>query len=369
MDVQPGQQMRVIGAGLFPALVRQRQQEGQGRSAQGLGRGPRPRAGHVGHAVMHHPVHLVDRVLMRGGPAGLETAALVDRHVDQHRARLHLLQLRPTDQLGGRGTRNQHRADHHVGGPHQLGQSARAGILRHQLAVEDVVQIGKARDRTVKHRHPRPHPDRDPRRGRADHAAADDHHIRRSHPRHPAQKDPAPAIGLLQRPGPDLRRQPPRHLGHRRQQGQPPPCIGHRLIGDAGRAAGQKVPGLLRVRRQVQIGEQHLSRPQPLALGGLRLLDLHDHLGPGEQLLGRGHDLRPRRRVIRVGKARTQTRAALDHHLMTMRQRLACRVRCHSDPEFLRLDFPWTSDLHLILPGGILPPCDNQSDPVLRAML
>ena len=40
--------------------------------------------------------------------------------------------------------------------------------------------------------------------------------------------------------------------------------------------------GLLRIRREVKIGEENLVRLQPAILDGLRLLDLDDHLGLGE---------------------------------------------------------------------------------------
>ena len=39
-------------------------------------------ARHVGDAVVHDAVHLVGRVVVRRGPAGLDAAALIDRDVD-----------------------------------------------------------------------------------------------------------------------------------------------------------------------------------------------------------------------------------------------------------------------------------------------
>ena len=61
---------------------------------------------------MHDPVHVIDRIVMRGGVGGLETAPLIDRHVNQRRARLHIRKLRPADQFRRRRAGDQHRADH-----------------------------------------------------------------------------------------------------------------------------------------------------------------------------------------------------------------------------------------------------------------
>ena len=44
----------------------------------------------------------------------IEAAALVDRDVDQHRARLHRAEHLASQQLGRGGARDQHRADHQI---------------------------------------------------------------------------------------------------------------------------------------------------------------------------------------------------------------------------------------------------------------
>ena len=48
-------------------------------------------AGDVGHAIVHHTVLLENRIGVRGDFAGLEAAAAVDAHIDDHAAVLHLL--------------------------------------------------------------------------------------------------------------------------------------------------------------------------------------------------------------------------------------------------------------------------------------
>src|SRR3546814_9391299 len=71
------------------ALVGELEDEGQGRVVEREGGGARDRAGHVGDAIMRDAVDLVDRIVMGGGVAGLEAAALIDRDIDEHRAALH----------------------------------------------------------------------------------------------------------------------------------------------------------------------------------------------------------------------------------------------------------------------------------------
>ena len=89
MDVEPGAQMRVVQERAAPALLGERQHEGQGRVVEREGRGARHRARHVGDAVVDDALLDIGGIGMRRRPAGLEAAALVDRDVDEHRARLH----------------------------------------------------------------------------------------------------------------------------------------------------------------------------------------------------------------------------------------------------------------------------------------
>ena len=180
----------------------------------------------------------------------------------------------------------------------------------------------------------------------ADDTAADDQHAPRQHARHPTEQHTAPAIGLLQRPGPDLRGQPARHLGHRGQQRQPAPVIGDGLVSNGGDARGQQIGGLRRIGGEMQVGEQHLAFAQAGALGGLRFLDLDDHRGLRKDLLCGGQDLRPRREIIGIGEARSDARAGFDQHLMAMRDSLTRRIGGHADAVFLRLDLFRASDFH-----------------------
>ena len=89
VGVEPEGEAVVVAAGLLPALGGQRDGVRHGRVGQGVRRGVRHRARHVRHAVERRVVHRVGRLGVRGGVGVLEAAALVDRDVDQHRARLH----------------------------------------------------------------------------------------------------------------------------------------------------------------------------------------------------------------------------------------------------------------------------------------
>ena len=112
---KPLRQCRVRRAGGLPTLVGQLEHVRHGGVGQREGRRPRHGARHVGHAVEHGVVHGEGGVVVRGRARVLEAAALVDRDVDQHRARLHLRDSRIGHQLGCLGAGDQHRADHQVG--------------------------------------------------------------------------------------------------------------------------------------------------------------------------------------------------------------------------------------------------------------
>src|SRR5256885_665796 len=84
-----------------------------------MGEGERGRArqtaGHIGDGVVDDPVHYVGRVVVRGGLAGLDAAALVHRHVHDHGAGFHQLQVVAPHQLRRLRAGEQHGADHDVG--------------------------------------------------------------------------------------------------------------------------------------------------------------------------------------------------------------------------------------------------------------
>ena len=104
----------------------------------------------------------------------------------------------------------------------------------------------------------------------------------------------------------------------------------------------------------MEVGKKHLSLAQHRALAGLGLLDLHDQIDLGKDLFGRFGDPRSCLYVVGIGKSRSGARPRLDQNIMPVRRRFARGVGRQADPELLRLDLSWASDLHGILP--MLPP-------------
>ena len=212
MRAEPLEQVRIVPARLLPTLVGEIQHERQGGVAERDRRGPRNRAGHVGHAVVHYPVDLVHRISVGGGLRCLEAPALVDGDVDKCGAGLHLREHIARHQLRRDRAGNQHRADHQIRLAHQLGHCAGVGVPVLEHASEHVVEIFQPRKGAVENGHVGAHACGDPRRVGAHHAAADHHDAGRTHAGHAAHQHAAPAIGLLERPRAHLRRQPTRNL-------------------------------------------------------------------------------------------------------------------------------------------------------------
>ena len=96
----------------------------------------------------------------------------------------------------------------------------------------------------------------------------------------------------------------------------------------------------------MQVGEQDLPALEQLALFGERLLDLHDHLGPGEDIGRRGGDLGAGAHVFLIGRAGAKARRFLDDDLMAVMDEFGDGGRGHADPEFVVLDLLGNADEH-----------------------
>ena len=81
-----------------------------------------------------------------------------------------------------------------------------------------------------------------------------------AHAGHAAEQDAAAADRLLEHEGPGLRGDLAGDLAHRRQQRQPAVRVLDGLVGDAGRARVAQARASSGVRREVQVGEEHLAR-------------------------------------------------------------------------------------------------------------
>ncbi len=238
-------QRRAGGNGAVQAQLGQQAYVGEGGVGQGEGRGVGHRRRHIGHAVVQHLVHPVDRVAEGCGVGRFDAAALVDGDIHDHRSRLHVRHHLPGHQSWRRGAGDQHRADHQVGPAHGLGDGPHVRGQGYQPALEQVVQLAQAVQVPVDHGHPRPSPDGDPGGIGPDYTAPQDHHLSRGHARHPAQQHPAAPVFLLQVMRPDLDRHPAGHLAHRSQQGQRAVGLADRLVGHGVNAGLQKFPGQL----------------------------------------------------------------------------------------------------------------------------
>ncbi len=345
--------MRIVGERALPAFVGERQRERQGGVVEREGRGARDRARHVGDAIVDDVVLDVGRRRMRGRPAGLEAAALVDRDVDQHRARAHALDQVAPDQLGRGGARHQHGADHQVGRHDLLLDVLGGREQRVHLRAELHVELVEPLQRAVDHGDVGLHAHGDPRRVGARDAAAEHHDLGRGDTRHAAEQDADAALLLFEIVRADLDRHATGDLAHRRQQRQAAAHVGHGLVGDPDPAGFHQALGLRLVGGEVQIGEQHLAWAQQRDLAGLRLLDLDDQLGGAEHRGGGGRDVGADLAIGVVAEADAGAGAALDQDLVAVRDQLARRAGNQADAILVGLDLLGDADQHGLRPSSI----------------
>ncbi len=245
---------------------------------------------------------------------------------------------------------DEHGADHQVRPRQHLLDRQRGRVDGRAAAAEGDVELAQAVDRAVEDEDVGLHPDRDEGGVHADHAAADHHHVGGGDAGHAAEQDAAPAERLLEHEGAGLGGDLAGDLAHRRQQRQPPVRVLDRLVGDAGRAGPRRGPGLLGVRREVQVGEEHLAGAQHLDLRRLRLLDLEDHLGLAEDRRRVGRDPRALGLVVGVGDRAALPGAGLDQDLVPVLGQLAHADRGDRDPVLVGLDLGRDADPHSPLP-------------------
>ena len=338
--------MRIVGERPRDALVGERENIGQRRVVERHRRCARHAAGHVSHAIMDDVVDHIGRVVMGGRPRGLDAAALVDRHVDDHGTRLHLADQVGADEFRRRSARDQHAADHQIRRRDMLLHRVARREDRVQRAVELRPETAQDVDAAVEHPDICPHAERDVDRMGADDTAAEHDDLGRIHPGHPAQQHAEPAMRLFQEIRADLDRHAAGDLRHRRQQRQSARRAGDGLVGDAGRAARHQVMRLRGIRREVEIGEEHLALAQHLTLGGQRLLHLHDHLRLGEDRGGVRGDPRAGGLVMAIGHPDPRPGVALDHDLVAMRDQFADIRRREADAVFADLDLLGNADAH-----------------------
>ena len=282
------------------------------------------------------------RIGVGGFAAGGDAAPLVDRHIHDHRARLHAPYQSLIHQGGGAAAGQQHGADQQVGPGHQpLDQGAAAHQGDHPTAAVRF-QAPQPLGRAVQQEHLRIHGGGDPCGVPAHRASAQHHHPSRAHAGAAPHQDAAAAMGLLQQVRPHLGRQPAGDLAHRRQQRQAAVLELHGFVGDGGGSRLQQSPAHLRVGGQVEIGEEHQVGPQEAELLRLRLLHLHHQVGRPGVLAA--HQPGAGGGVVVIADADPVARPRLDAHLHPLAHQLPHPIGGEGHPLLIALDLPRHAD-------------------------
>src|SRR5699024_10429570 len=196
VDVESAGQGRIVRQGLVPSLIGDLDGEGQSRLRQRRGRGAGYVPGHVRHAVVDRVVDGERRIVVRGGTAVLEAAALVDGDVDEDRTRLHVRDHLIGDELRRLLAGDEHGADDEVGTGQGLRDLVLVRHLRRDRTGEGLVDLPQARDVDVDALDVRSEAQSHAGGVRAGHTGADDDDIRAFDPGHAGQQDAAAAAGL-----------------------------------------------------------------------------------------------------------------------------------------------------------------------------
>ena len=213
----------------------------------------------VGHPVMDHPVDDVRGLVVRRGPDRLDAAALVNAHVDDDGAVLHVAHQRLAHQDRRPAAGNQDRPDHQVGMLGVPGHGVRVAVDRGDVGRHDLIEVSQAVQVDVHDDDVGPESCGHPRGVGPDDAATEDEDVGRFDACHAAQEDAAAHHRLFQVLGPFLDGHLAGDFAHGRQERQPPAGVAERLIGH-GRDAGGKTPLGQRPRcGKMEIAEDHLA--------------------------------------------------------------------------------------------------------------
>ena len=274
----------------------------------------------------------------------LDAAALIDRAVDDHRARAH----RSHDVVGHdhrrAAARHEHCADDEVGLGHHPCHRGAGARDRLDAAPVDLVDPAQLVEVAVEHQHLGLHALRDPRRAPPHRPRAEDDHPGRPDTRRAAEQDSASALASLEEVRAELRCHAPGDLAHRHEQWELAVGALHGLVRDADRARVEQRVGDLRVRGQVEVREQHESGAQVADLVGLRFLDLQDESRALPHLVGRRHDLGARAPVVVVADTGVVARARLDQDAHPVVRHLVHTVGSDRDAMFVGLQLARNTD-------------------------
>src|SRR5215469_6049307 len=118
--------------------------------------------------------------------------------------------------------------------------------------------------------------------------------------------------------GADLRCHSAGDFRHRHEKRQRALLRGYSFVGDRSYTARHQLLGLRSIRRQMQIGEQHLPARQFFALRGEWLLYFHDQFGAAEYSVAIRRDLGPSALIIGVYESSARPRLSLEYDLMPL---------------------------------------------------
>ena len=294
-------------------------------------------------------MHLEGGVIVGGLLGVLEATALVDGHVDEHRALLHLLYGLLPHQLRRGGTRNKDGTDDEIGllqflidGGWIGDQGAHAtGVLVIE-ALEDVrieVQHRHLGAQTVGHCNS----------GRADLAAADNYDACRLGARNTGDQQAAAALSGQQVVGAFDGSKAASYLGHRGEKRQGAVAVSDRLIGDGGGFGVDKCLSQRTIRRKVQVGEDGEVWAQVLVLSLERLLHLQQQLCLCPGIFGSANDAGTRGLVLGVREGSAFTGTSLNEDLMAILNEGLYAARGKSHAILVIHDFFWHSNTHYIV--------------------
>jgi hypothetical protein len=166
------------------------------------------------------------------------------------------------------------------------------------------------------------------------------------HSRHASEQDASSALRLFQTICTNLRGKASRDFRHRRQQWQPGRWRCHGLICNAGCAARNQVVGLLKVRREMQIGEKYLPASQLLAFGRKWLLYFNNQLGLGEDAIRSVYQRRARRAVVLIAEPSAYASSAFDQYSMIAVNEFRDRRRDEADSILVVFDLLRHAEQH-----------------------
>ena len=189
--------------------------------------------------------------------------------------------------------------------------------------------------------------DRDLARARAGDAGAEDDDLRRTYAGDAREQDAATAVGRLQTPRARLHRELARDLAHRREQRQRAVVELDRLVGDGAHAALDEHARQRLVGGEVEIREEDELRAHMAELFAARLFH-HEHELRRPRDVG-GAEMRARGDVGGVVDAAAASGAALDDHLVAVRNERCRAARRERDAILVGLDLLRDADSHLVM--------------------